>query len=174
MELLQFSIGGADVWRRVLVYGNCRLDEIHRIVQTIFGWKDSQLYQFSAGKVLENSLTLREAGSLGNMELLYEYGSKWTVRIMFLSHDENQGEQLIRCIAGEGAAPPEHVDGPLRFRRFLSALESGNEEERRTAEEELGREFKGDIFNIERCNAVLKKIQEKKWQIPKQKTDSEN
>jgi hypothetical protein len=174
MELIQFSIGGADVWRRILVNENCRLDGLHRIIQIVFGWEDAQPYRFSAGTVLENDLALGELAGRGNTEFLYEYGAKWTVRVIFLSRGEDREDKRVRCVAGEGAAPPEHVDGPLRFRRFLSALEGGNEKERRAAEEQLGGGFRAGVFDMDACNSALKEFQEAAWQIQKQKTDSEN
>lgn len=154
-RLLQFSVGGTEVWRRVIVNENCRLEELHRIIQAVFGWNNSQFHQFRAEKVLDPGLTVKELGEAGIMELLYEYGTKWTVKIMLLSRYETEEQKPARCVAGAGAAPPEFVGGPLRFRRFISALEGGTDAERQGAKEELGRDFDPRDFNLEACNKNL-------------------
>jgi hypothetical protein len=154
-RLIQLSVGGTEVWRRVIIPESSRLEELHRIIQVIFGWKNSQIHQFSSEKVLDTNPSIKELGDIGIMELLYEYGSKWTVRVMFLSRYETNEKKPVRCVAGAGAAPPEYVGGPLRFRRFISALEGGNDAERRGAAEELGKDFRPEDFDLAACNQRL-------------------
>jgi hypothetical protein len=165
-RLLQFSVGGTEVWRRVIVNESCRLEELHRIIQAVFGWKNSQIHQFRAEKVLDPGLAVKELGGQKIMELVYEYGAKWTVKIMLLSRYETEEQKPARCVAGAGAAPPEFVGGPLRFRRFISALEGGTDAERQGAEEELGRDFDPRDFNLEACNKNLSSgLTIKSWRL---------
>ncbi|MDR2467341.1 MAG: plasmid pRiA4b ORF-3 family protein, partial [Spirochaetaceae bacterium] len=63
-----------------------------------------------------------------------------------------------RCVAGEYAAPPERIEGPLRFRRFISALDSHNDEERRGAQLHLGSDFQKDFFDLNQCNIQIKHV----------------
>ncbi|MDR0472054.1 MAG: plasmid pRiA4b ORF-3 family protein [Treponema sp.] len=154
-RLIQFSIGGTDIWRRVLAGESCCLEDLHRIIQAIFSWKNSQIHRFSADKVYDTNPSIKELCGDGVVELSYEYGTKWTVNIMILSRYEIDAERPVRCVAGAGAAPPEVVGGPLRFRRFVSALEGKNESERRGAEKELGLSFKAHDFDLESCNSIL-------------------
>jgi hypothetical protein len=154
-RLLQISIGGTEVWRRLMVPETCRLEELHAIIQTIMGWKNSQVFLFSADGPLDGKLTVKDLGDRGIMELLYEYGAKWTVKIILLSVYEKSGETRVRCVAGAGAAPPEYIGGPLRFRKVLSALEGGNDSERLGARLELGQDFDPGLFDLEACNRSL-------------------
>jgi hypothetical protein len=154
-RLIQFSVGGTEVWRRVIVPESSKLEELHRIIQLIFGWKNSQIHQFSSEKVLDTNPSIKELGDLGIMELLYEYGTKWTVRVMLLSRYETDEKKPVRCVAGAGAAPPEYVSGPLRFRRFISALEGGNDAARKGAAAELGQDFQPENFDLDACNQRL-------------------
>jgi hypothetical protein len=154
-RLIQVSIGGTDIWRRLMVPETCRLEDFHVIIQTIMGWKNSQIFQFSAGGPLDSKLTMKDLGDRGIMEILYEYGAKWTVKIMFLSLYKKLGETRVRCVAGAGAAPPERIDGPLRFRRVVSALEGGSDLERMDAQSELGQDFDPGLFDLEACNRKL-------------------
>jgi len=105
---------------------------------------------------LDEQIKDLEAGGIA--ELLYEYGKKWIVRIMVLSRYETPGGKPVRCVAGAGAAPPEFVEGPLRFRKYISALESGNDLERLGARRELGQEFIPDEFDLDACNRNLNSV----------------
>ena len=162
--LIQLSISGIDIWRRLIVNGRCSFLELHRIIQTVFGWRDTQSFRFraeigqeSAGhsEITDTDMSIETLEDQHITELLYEYGTKWTVRIMILSKNENKGAKPIRCIAGAGAAPPEFIEGPLRFRKAVAALENGNEMERLGARQELGPEFNPGDFDIEACNRNL-------------------
>ncbi|MCL2070487.1 MAG: plasmid pRiA4b ORF-3 family protein [Treponema sp.] len=173
-RLLQISIGGIDVWRRIIVNDNCSLGELHKIIQTIFGWRSSQAFKFSTetlpkdeaesgenppfSKNLDLDNSICELESAGIIELLYEYGTKWIVRITILSRYQTPGNRPIRCVAGAGAGPPEFIAGPLKFRRVLSALESKNDVERLGARQELGTDFVPEEFDLEECNRNLNTV----------------
>jgi hypothetical protein len=156
-RLIQMSIGGIDVWRRLLVSENCTLEELHQIIQIVFGWRNSQSFRFRTEKEKELDLDIRimNLDKLGMAELLYEYGTKWNVRIMFLSGHETPDPRPVYCVAGDGTAPPEFLSGPMKFRRVLNALESGNNMERLSARQELGTEFIPGEFDIDACNRSL-------------------
>jgi hypothetical protein len=153
--LLQVSIGGTDVWRRLMVPETCCLEDLHIIIQAIMGWKNSHAFLFSANSPLDSKLTMKDLVGRGIMEILYEYGAKWTVKIMLLSLYEKPGETRVHCMAGAGAAPPEYIGGPLRFRRAVSALEGGSDSERLGARLELGQDFDPGLFDLEACNRKL-------------------
>ena len=158
-RLLQLSISSIDVWRRIIVPGNFNLAELHEIIQAVFKWRNTQNFQFCETtpvfRRLESTVCITELEKRGRIELLYEYGANWTVRIMLLSSYETAGQKNIRCVAGAETAPPEHITGPLRFKKLVSALDSGNEIERLAARQELGLEFDPDDFALEVCNRNL-------------------
>jgi hypothetical protein len=37
-ETLQISLGGTDIWRRIILPASCRLSGLHRIIQILFNW----------------------------------------------------------------------------------------------------------------------------------------
>ena len=189
-RLVQLSIGGIDAWRRLLIPESCTLADLHRIIQAVFEWHNSESFRFIADKSaydksaydksaadksafekksfgtgsfekspfekgidLDTSIVELEAGN--SVELLYEYGTKWNVKIMILSRQETPASRPVRCVAGGGASPPEFIAGPLRYRRVLSALESGNDIERLNARQELGPDFVPGEFDLEACNRLL-------------------
>ncbi|MDR1596456.1 MAG: plasmid pRiA4b ORF-3 family protein [Treponema sp.] len=168
--ILQVGLGGTDVWRRLVIPESCRLRELHGIIQALLGWKMEYNYHFvleeqgfrnlprSVSGRLEPDLTLEEIDLGGGNSLLYEYGSKWTVKILLLSRYENEEQPGIRCVAGAAAAPPEYIDGPMRFRRYVAALEKGAEAERELALRELGWDFDSQAFDLDACNRSLASV----------------
>jgi hypothetical protein len=167
--MVQIGLKGTDVWRRLLLPESCRLSELHDLIQTLFGWNEAKDYRFvvdpAAGRVakderaertaLDTALELGALNAQGVIELLYEYGTKWTVTVLFLSAQEAGKDECIRCVSGAGAAPPAFIDGSLCFKRLLAALETGSETERRKALHELGRDFDPAYFDMETCNRQL-------------------
>ncbi|MDR2109690.1 MAG: plasmid pRiA4b ORF-3 family protein [Spirochaetaceae bacterium] len=160
---IQISVGGTDVWRRIIVPESYCLEELHLVIQALFNWTGIYGYQFALdrsspdfaeNRTLGPQVSLGELHERGCAEFLYEYGTKWTVKIMILSRHDLTGKP-VRCVAGTGAPPPECIDGPLRFRKFLSALEGGNDAERNAAKHELGQDFDAGAFDIETCNRTL-------------------
>jgi hypothetical protein len=176
-QIIQISIGGLDVWRRLVIQDTCRLEALHRIIQKVFDWKGTHDFRFiatggnrpqSKGKIisivrvkpegdteLDLGLEIQELNERGITEFSYEYGTQWLVKIILLSR-LSLGKDGPRCIAGAGAAPPESIEGPIRFRRYLSSLEQGNLNERWNALQELGQDFDPEAFNLEACNRSLK------------------
>jgi hypothetical protein len=157
----QISLGGTDVWRRVVLPESCRLRELQGIIFTLFGWSGAFPGVFSlegeGGRPVEPDpeAALGELSLKGKSSLEYEYGSQWIVKVLFLSRHEPEAGEVIRCLAGAGAPPPEQVGGPLKFRRFTAALENGKGPELQTALQELGEGFDPEVFDLETCNRIL-------------------
>jgi hypothetical protein len=185
-RIIQISIGGTEVWRRILIPETCSLEKLHGIIQRVFGWKGVASFRFITDMPVPNSkktnivgiaqfrnkhkppvpgdkdldihLRLLDLGIQGIVELSYEYGTKWIVKLIFLSRIDLDHKEPLRCIAGEGSAPPESVDGPIRFRKYLSILENGTFSERQQVLHELGTNFDAEAFDLEACNRSLKEF----------------
>jgi hypothetical protein len=160
---VQISIGGIEMWRRAAVPESCRLEELHRILQIVLDWTDTVLHRCSielqdgtpGRKTLDGKTRIEDLAAQGVGELAYEYGAKWTVRIIILSRYEAGPGETIRCVAGAGAPPPELVEGPLRFRKLLAILEKGSDPEKQAARHELGVNFDPGLFNLDQYNRNL-------------------
>ncbi|MDR3114530.1 MAG: plasmid pRiA4b ORF-3 family protein [Treponema sp.] len=185
-RIIQAGIGGTDVWRRIVIPETYRLEDLHRILQTVFGWKalygfrflspDIPAYQTAsplltlyggtkAGRNkqplqeepgLDLAMTVEDLSAQGITEFSYEYGTLWNVKIIILSRLDIDSKEPIRCIAGAGAAPPESIDGPIRFRKYVSILEKGSFTEQQKALHELGQDFDPETFDMDACNQRLK------------------
>jgi hypothetical protein len=161
---LQISVGGAEAWRRAVVPESCGLEELHRVIQAVLEWTGVFKHRFCVelpdgtpgGKTLDAKQQMGALAAQGITEIMYEYGTKWMVRVIILSRYEAGKDEVIRCVAGAGAAPPELVEGPLRFRRLLAILEKGGDAEKQAALDELGRNFDPGFFDPEQCNRNLR------------------
>jgi hypothetical protein len=161
---IQISVSGTDVWRRAQIPGGSALEELHLLIQTCLDWKNSYPFRFSSEnpgaerKYLDEKTKIRKLCEQGITELLYEYGTKWNVKVIILSPYQPGKNEVIRCVAGTGAAPPEVIGGPLRFRRILAVLESGSDMEKQAALHELGPNFIPGLFDMETCNRNLSAV----------------
>ncbi|MDR1218474.1 MAG: plasmid pRiA4b ORF-3 family protein [Treponema sp.] len=165
-RLLQIGVGGTDVWRRVIVPETYTLEDIHAVIQKLFSWEDDLPYRFTRGgasehgeiegSAIERDVTIRELNAQRMLDVNYEYGELWNVKIIMLSPEES--EKLAVCVAGENAAPPETINGPVRFRKDIFALEAGTAEEKQVAEKKLGAGFDPHFFDIDQCNSALGEI----------------
>jgi hypothetical protein len=162
---VQISIGGADVWRRLLLPQSTDLACIHRIILKLFSWSGLQPHKFTLDYMngaellgsengIKETVTIKELVARYINEINYEYGIRWTVKIIFSPCGDTGIEKPV-CIAGENFPPPESVEGPLRFRRFISALETNDPAEKEIALSELGKNFNPSAFDIDECNRRL-------------------
>jgi len=161
-RMIQIGITGLDVWRRAIISHECTLEDLHKLIQIGMNWKGKLRFRFccetpAGGKeYLHDKLKLNDIDFRGKKELIYEYGSKWTVKIIIMSSYQPAKDDVTRFLAGEGAAPPEQVEGPRHFRRLIVSLETGGNTERLSATHELGSEFVPDVFDLDKMNRSLR------------------
>jgi hypothetical protein len=157
---IQVSISGTEIWRRIHLPGKKMLEDLHKIIQICLGWKDNYRHRFfmeSGGKdrdSIDDKVKIWQIFDQGINELQYEYGTKWYIKVILISSYEPEKDEIIRCTAGEGTAPPEKVGGPLRFRKILSTLAGGTDTEKQSALQEIGPDY-SDSFDLVKCNKEI-------------------
>jgi hypothetical protein len=122
------------VWRRLQLPSTLRLDQLHGVLQAVFGWTDSHLHRFSLGDsawdhdserflcpydveegeddgVPTCEVRLDEVLAQPGDRLLYtyDYGDEWNHRLVV----EAVGKPMttVQCTGGRGEAPPEDSGG---------------------------------------------------------------
>jgi len=167
-RMIQISICGLDVWRRAIITHDCTMKELHDLIQAGMNWKNSMRYCFyceilDGGReyIYEPSrdsdpakIKLNDIDFRGKKELVYEYGPKWNVKVIIMSSYQPTKNEVKRFITGDGAAPPEQVNGPRHFRRLLVSIEAGSSKEKLAAQNELGSDFE-TVFDLEKANRNL-------------------
>jgi hypothetical protein len=164
------------IWRRVQVWEDTSLAQLHRIIQIVMGWEDCHLHDFVIGrrtysvpdpdaafnerKVMDerrarlNRLLVRVGTAF---EYVYDFGDDWRHEMLLeaiLLPEPPQ--QYPRCIAGRRCGPPEDAGGPPGYFNYVEALADTNHEEHETMLQWRG-PFDPEAFSIKRVNAILER-----------------
>jgi hypothetical protein len=161
------------IWRRVQVWEDVTLAQLHRVLQMVMGWEDVHLHEFRIGrktygvpdpdderKIIDVKRTrihdvIQQVGT--EFEYFYDLGDYW-------QHDL-QLEVILqpapdtpypRCIAGERNCPPEDVGGPGGYEEYLEAMADPEHEEHEDMIQ-WGGPFDPEAFSVEKINRQLEK-----------------
>lgn len=121
-------------WRQVEVPSTLRLDQVHDLLQALFGWTDSHLHRFSLGGgpwddgaelflcpydveegeddgVPASEVRLDEVlAEVGDrLDYVYDYGDSWELTLLVEALAE--GVRGPRVLAGGGGSPPDDSGG---------------------------------------------------------------
>jgi len=91
--------------------------------------------------------------------LLYEYdfGDGWEHEIILEKIiEEDEKNQIPRCIDGKQNCPPEDCGGIWGYEDLLKVIKDKKHDEYEEMMEWLGEEFDPDYFNINEVNKLLK------------------
>lgn len=137
------------IWRRIHVWEDTTLSQLHQILQIVMGWEDYHLHEFMIGRrrysipdadddLYERKVIDERRQRLPNVlprvgtafEYLYDFGDSWHHDLLWeaiLLPDSAQ--QYPCCIGGERRCPPEDVGGSVGFEDYLNALTDSQHEE---------------------------------------------
>ena len=142
------------VTRRMDVFANTRLNDLHGYIQAAMGWYDCHLWEFEAkrfGQIaewipdstdsfigrprLDSDVTVLDVIDFlqGKPEFtyIYDYGDSWTHKIRIgkiqPAHKDRQYPYLV---SGSGCCPPENIGGAWGYAEFLAAFDDPNSEYR--------------------------------------------
>ncbi len=142
---LKVTLGGVKplVWRRIEVWDDCTMGELHLAINAAMGWTNSHLHRFAIGHRSigvpddfglpgqededEEDVLLCDLLDVGVTTFAYEYdfGDGWRHRVIVESTDEPLDEVYYpRCTGGSNACPPEDVGGPYGYAQFVKAMSS--------------------------------------------------
>lgn len=191
MRHLQFKIQIKDitkppVWRCVLVPANISFDQLHSVIQIVFGWENDHLYAFSpkgysSSPQIEIPQPKSPLGDISGKSLnayntklynvftkekqtytyIYDFGDDW-VHLITLEKIENKEVPTYQLLDGKGACPPEDCGGPWGYQRLKEVLaDSKNPEYEDMCDWlylESGSEFDPTVFDLENKQNRLSKL----------------
>jgi hypothetical protein len=137
------------VWRRTEVASDLGLDDLHDVLQVLFGWEDRHLYRFTTGPQDDPGATFACAADLAEAwdddpavptwdvrvdELLaeagerlhyqYDYGDNWWLAIELEDVvDGRVPPARAALLEGAGAGPPEDCGGIGGYRTIVAAAD---------------------------------------------------
>ena len=131
------------IWRRVDLASDLTLDQLHDVLQSVFGWLDMHLHSFVRGDsrsdrfaeryltafdvsegddgVLESAVRLDELFAERGDKLFYTYdfGDSWEHTLVLESTTaRSEGEPAARCVGGRREGPPEDCGGVWGYREL--------------------------------------------------------
>jgi len=166
------------VWRRIVVPEEIKLPKLDRVIQAVFGWTNSHLHEFVIGgvryangdedlaeeldQVDETDVVLVKALGLDArcFDYVYDFGDDWHHVVMVEDQHvyDPKSKATLRCLAGEGACPPEDVGGAQGYAGFLEAIADKNHEEHKSYLSWVGGSFDPTRFDVQNANRALAKI----------------
>ena len=171
---IQIALKGFSpkIWRRVQVYSDTLLPDLHKIIQTTMGWTNSHLHQFIKDRQFYsapspddemNSVDYRKI-KISDMlktekdKIMYEYdfGDSWEHEIILekiLPIDSKIKYPV--CLAGKMNCPPEDCGGVWGYADILEILKDKNHQEYESYIEWLGGGFDPKEFDPEIINEGL-------------------
>lgn len=173
-----------EIWRLVEVPSTLTLPQLHEVIQTVMGWEDYHLHQFSKGKTyyvpekqLEDQMsfgtyncvdytdvTIGELLSRKRSKICYEYdfGDGWDHDIILEAQHPYKADQqpLIFLIDGANACPPEDCGGYPGYMSLKEAMKNKRTKAYKEYVEWLGGPFDPQAFgdDKEEINEMLEGI----------------
>jgi hypothetical protein len=174
------------IWRRIQVWEDVTLAQLHRVLQMVMGWEDVHLHEFGIGrktygvpdpdderKIIDVKRTrihdvIQQVGT--EFEYVYDLGDYWQHDLQLETILQPAPDTLYaRCIGGERNCPPEDVGGPGGYEDYLEAMADPEHEEHEDMIQ-WGGPFDPEAFSVEKINRQL----EKKFRPVRQKTVSKS
>jgi len=163
------------VWRQLLAPAELTLARLHDVLQTVMGWQDCHLHEFSAGQrrfgtpnpedrfmsipPAEDERTVHLSNVLSRVGAkiiyTYDFGDSWEHAIVLEKRlPASPGADYPVCTGGERAGPPEDCGGIGGFYHLLEALEDAEHEEHEDLVDWVG-DYDANAFSIEDVNRKL-------------------
>ena len=148
------------VWRRFQIAGNQTLYQLHLVVQTVMGWENYHLYEFSLGNDT-GEVRLDQLLHTEKQRFYYTYdmGDYWEHEVLVERIlKPRKGAKHPVCIKGNRACPPEDSGGPPGYAHMLRVIRNKRHGEYREMMDWLGAGFDPVVFDIKTVNRELKRL----------------
>ena len=154
------------VSRTVKVSSETTLYLMHHIIQTVMGWENHHLYEFSINNLrfADNRLLDEDFGDITDVKSVpledvfpktgttaiyhYDFGDGWKHKLELIEiSNAPQNELLPSLVSGQNTCPPEDCGGVYRYRDLLKILTTPSHEEYESIVEWLGPKFNPNKLN---------------------------
>ncbi|MDP0926561.1 plasmid pRiA4b ORF-3 family protein [Paracoccus onubensis] len=165
-----------EIWRRLVVPVDWRLDRLHLVLQAAFSWTNGHLHEFRIGGLRYGDLNLLDDGFGGprvfdyteislrdfvgkdsSFIYVYDFGDNWQhlIRIEEWLTLETEPRHAI-CLEGARARPPEDVGGPWAYDDFLEIITDPEHDDHRSTLRWAGGHFDPEWFDLDLINKDLR------------------
>jgi hypothetical protein len=164
---------GPAIWREVEVPVSITLEQLHQVIQALFGWQDCHLYLFNIDEeidcedsAIQASLTAMfyDSENPGWFTYLYDFGDRWSLTITVESLDDaHPGKEYPVFVAGARAGPPEDVGGWSGYYGFVKPQRHPERSERHVWD---GRPYYPEKINARAIRTRLSRLRANWPEIP--------
>lgn len=161
------------VWRDVQIPGRYRLNQVHKMLQLLFGWQDYHLHEFEIGARIytdmetyvpdyerderDERIPLAQALGVSKSWIYrYDFGDSWEVQATLLETTSGDADAPA-CLAGEMAGPPEDCGGTPGFESLKAILANPKDPEYRYMKEWAPTGYDPRAFSAEEMTKKLVK-----------------
>jgi hypothetical protein len=164
------------IWRRVQVWEDTTLAQLHTVLQIAMGWEDYHLHEFEIGRRLysvpdpdddmyerkvidERRVALADVVPRVGTQFvyLYDFGDNWRHDLLLEAILlPETAAPYPACIGGARRTPPEDVGGTHGYEEYLAALADAEHEEHEDMLEWRG-PFDPETFSPDLVNQGLRK-----------------
>ena len=173
----QFKVTLRDIhlpiWRRIQVWEDTTLAQLHRVLQVVLGWEDYHLHEFVIGRKIycvpdpddERTIIDEKRARIHQVihrvgtefEYGYDFGDDWRHDLLLEAILQPVCDTAYpRCVAGERSCPPEDVGGSSGYEDYLEALADPMHEEHEDVVKWRG-PFDPEAFSLADINQQLEK-----------------
>ncbi len=164
-----------DIYRKVRLSGAMKLNQLHKLIQAVMGWKDYHLHSFEMDGIEfgiyepeeemnfvdEKKFRLEELaqGQAIQIKYVYDFGDHW-IHILDVTPagELSDAKSSAVCLEGARTCPPEDCGGSHGYTRMLKILNDPDHEEYEDFRNWLPRNFDPEKFDLDRANRALKRL----------------
>ena len=162
------------IWRRIQVSSSTTLEQFHQVLQTVMGWYDCHLHQFSIGGIdygqpspdfgfgqdirNEKSVPLSRVvpGEKFKFDYTYDFGDGWEHQIVVEKVLPPDPEvQYPVCLKGKRNCPPSDCGGIWGYAELLEVLTESEHPDHEEMLEWVGGSFDPEAFDLDEINQKL-------------------
>jgi hypothetical protein len=153
IKIKLLGVSKPPVWRRLQLHADTRLDHLHEMIVTAFGWQDYHMHVFTSGPeefglpdpelghTDERRISLGQLiGGIGDrLRYTYDFGDDCEHEIVIedlLDTDPDTHYPVL--VAAKGACPPEDCGGPWGYADLKAILADPSHEQHREMLDWLG------------------------------------
>lgn len=173
---LKIGIKGAKppIWRRILIEDDITYMGVHYIIQDVFDWENSHLFEFVAKTRRYTDLDFDDGFvddigedaskfTIGNdlkeigdkITYIYDFGDHWEHEIKLEDIlEKEQNESYPKCIKAKGRGPLEDIGGIWAYNEIVQAYKTGD---KKTLDDfYIDDDFNLDELDLDEINARLR------------------
>ncbi len=165
-----------EIWRDVFVSPDTKLDQLHRIIQTVMPWdnsfphsyidRDGKIYSPKGsgqkGTIDESTISIDKLLDVPRAKITYQYDPTdcWDHVVELMKRGPlKQGDVIPRCSDGVRAAPPEGSGGIWGYAEMLAALKDPRHSLHAMVVDFAGANYDADELDLGEINQNLRSLQ---------------